>query len=160
MFHAHCTKPADPPPGFHGQLRPYQREGLGWLLFLERFGFGGCLADDMGLGKTVQVLALLHTRCRRRADRTGPSLVVAPRSLIFNWRREAERFTPNLNVLDNTGPRRQKDPEDLAEKLLLALDDPSPSPIVEAALATAEGHDWPRVALNYVEHLRRLPAGG
>src|SRR5262249_20710458 len=54
--------PADPPPSFTGTLRGYQREGLGWLLFLERFSFGGCLADDMGLGKTVMVLALLAAR--------------------------------------------------------------------------------------------------
>ena len=53
---------AEPPPQFPGELRGYQREGLGWLYFLQRFGFGGCLADDMGLGKTIQVLALLEAR--------------------------------------------------------------------------------------------------
>src|SRR5207344_299937 len=53
---------ADPPRTFHGTLREYQREGLGWLHFLRTFGLGGCLADDMGLGKTVQVLALLDSR--------------------------------------------------------------------------------------------------
>ena len=76
--------PLDSPPGFHGELRPYQREGLGWLDYLQRFGFGGILADDMGLGKTIQVLALLQ---RRRAHRQakGPSLAVVPRSLVFNW---------------------------------------------------------------------------
>src|SRR5687768_231313 len=56
------VQPADPPPTFTGVLRPYQRDGLGWIHFLSRFGFGGCLADDMGLGKTVQVLALLEER--------------------------------------------------------------------------------------------------
>ena len=55
-----------PPPGFHGELRPYQREGLGWLDYLQKFGFGGILADDMGLGKTIQVLALLQSRRARR----------------------------------------------------------------------------------------------
>ncbi len=60
-------EPVDPPKGFRGELRGYQREGLGWMLFLERFGFGGCLADDMGLGKTVQILALLAGRRARRA---------------------------------------------------------------------------------------------
>ncbi len=89
--------PADPPPGFVGTLREYQREGLGWLHFLRQFGFGGCLADDMGLGKTVQVLAMLE---ERRAGGHGPSLVVVPRSLVFNWRREAERFAPAMRVLD------------------------------------------------------------
>jgi superfamily II DNA or RNA helicase len=99
------VQPADPPKGFVGQLRPYQREGLGWLRFLERYGFGGCLADDMGLGKTVQVLALLEAR---RAAKAGPSLVVVPRSLVFNWIEEAGRFAPALRVLDHTGPGRGK----------------------------------------------------
>jgi superfamily II DNA or RNA helicase len=88
-------------PTFNGQLREYQREGLGWLHFLRRFGFGGCLADDMGLGKTVQLLALLDSVERRR-----PSLIVVPRSLIFNWKQEAARFTPRLRILDHTGVER------------------------------------------------------
>ncbi len=98
-------KPAGPPPGFNGELRPYQRDGLGWLQFLEQFGFGGCLADDMGLGKTIQVLAFLDSRRERRA---GPSLVVVPRSIVFNWKAEAARFTPELRVLDYTGPDRAR----------------------------------------------------
>lgn len=105
-------KAIDPPAGFVGELRGYQREGLGWLHFLQRFGFGGCLADDMGLGKTVQVLALLESRRELRADkkdqRLGPSLVVVPRSLVFNWKQEAARFTPQLRILDHTGTGRQK----------------------------------------------------
>ena len=97
--------PLDSPPGFHGELRPYQRDGLGWLDYLQRFAFGGILADDMGLGKTIQVLALLQ---RRRAHRQakGPSLAVVPRSLVFNWIQEAAKFTPRLRVLDYTGPGR------------------------------------------------------
>ncbi|MBP3954168.1 DEAD/DEAH box helicase [Gemmata sp. G18] len=95
-------KPADPPKAFHGELREYQREGLGWLRFLREFGFGGCLADDMGLGKTVQVLALLAGK------RSGPALVVVPRSLVFNWKQEAARFAPKLKVLDHTGTARDR----------------------------------------------------
>ncbi len=91
------------PEGFQGKLREYQREGLGWMEFLREFGFGGCLADDMGVGKTAQVLALLE---HRRAEGAGPSLVVAPRSLMFNWREEAARFTPCLRVLEHTGADR------------------------------------------------------
>ena len=93
--------PADPPPGFLGELRGYQRAGLGWLQALSRTGLGGLLADDMGLGKTVQVLAHLASR------RGRPSLIVAPRSLVFNWKREAARFTPDLRVLDHTGGDRR-----------------------------------------------------
>ena len=98
-------KPVAAPRGFVGQLRDYQREGLGWFKFLQRFRFGGCLADDMGLGKTVQVLALLESR--RKGD-SRPSLVVVPRSLIFNWQQEAARFTPKLRVLSHTGSERIK----------------------------------------------------
>jgi superfamily II DNA or RNA helicase len=104
--------PLDPPQSFQGELRPYQREGLGWLQFLERFGFGGCLADDMGLGKTVQVLALLEDR--RRAGTEKPSLVVAPRSLVFNWLAEAARFAPQLTVLDHSHPSRAKSATEFA----------------------------------------------
>jgi SNF2 family DNA or RNA helicase len=99
-------QPRDAPAGFRGELRPYQREGLGWLDYLQKFDFGGILADDMGLGKTVQVLALLQSR-RARRQAKGPSLIVVPRSLVFNWMQEAERFTPRLRVLDYTGPGRQ-----------------------------------------------------
>jgi len=92
------------PEGFVGSLRGYQRDGLGWFDFLDQFGFGGCLADDMGLGKTIQVLALLEGRRKGKA-----SLVVVPKSLVFNWKQEAERFTPELKILDHTGVNRGKD---------------------------------------------------
>jgi superfamily II DNA or RNA helicase len=106
--------PADPSSTFVGTLREYQREGLGWLHFLRRFQLGGCLADDMGLGKTVQVLALLDSRREMRApgEPVRPSLVVVPRSLVFNWIREAQRFTPNLRVLDYSGASRRGRPLD------------------------------------------------
>lgn len=106
---------ADPPEDFVGELRPYQKEGLGWMHFLRQFGFGGCLADDMGLGKTVQVLALLDARRNQHpgngngAKPNAPSLAVVPKSLVFNWKQEALRFTPNLRVLDHTGQLREKE---------------------------------------------------
>jgi superfamily II DNA or RNA helicase len=101
--------PRDAPSGFCGSLRSYQREGLGWMHFLQHFNLGGCLADDMGLGKTIQVLALLEERRILRQNNESeiqPSLVVMPRSLVFNWRQEVERFTPNLRILDHTGGER------------------------------------------------------
>jgi len=97
------VKAAVQPEGFVGQLRDYQCEGMGWMEFLREFGFGGCLADDMGVGKTAQVLATLEAR---RTERLGPSLVVAPKSLMFNWRAESARFTPGLRVLEHTGLAR------------------------------------------------------
>ncbi len=92
------------PEGFIGALRPYQERGLAWLEFLGGLGLGACLADDMGLGKTAQVLALLvaerssPTAKASTAGASGPTLVVCPMSVVENWRREAERFAPDLAV--------------------------------------------------------------
>lgn len=83
-----------PGPALKASLRPYQQAGVRWLHLLTRMGLGACLADDMGLGKTIQVLALLLT-----LQRTRPSLLVAPASLLANWQQEAERFTPSLRCL-------------------------------------------------------------
>jgi len=108
--------PASAPRGFTGVLRPYQKEGLGWFKFLEEFDFGGCLADDMGLGKTVQVLALLESRrAGRRKDGRKPSLIVVPKSLVFNWKDESARFTPKLEILDHTGIERKSGVEHFGE---------------------------------------------
>jgi superfamily II DNA or RNA helicase len=87
-----------PPAGLTIELRAYQRRGLDWLQFLRGFDLGGILADDMGLGKTVQTLA--HVLLEKEAGRLDrPALVVAPTSLVGNWRREAQRFAPSLSVL-------------------------------------------------------------
>jgi superfamily II DNA or RNA helicase len=104
------VKPAAEPRGFGGVLRPYQKEGLGWLHFLRQFHVGGCLADDMGLGKTVQVLALLQSRRLGRpadGEERRPSMVVVPKSLVFNWLDEAARFTPRLRTFNYTGTDRK-----------------------------------------------------
>jgi hypothetical protein len=121
----------DQPRGLHGELRPYQRAGLSWLAFLDRFGLGACLADDMGLGKTVQLIALLlHERSEPSppgrgqgegalpqstpssspsAPREGslpPTLIVAPMSVLSNWMREIQRFAPSLRVHVHHGSDR------------------------------------------------------
>jgi len=82
-------------PRFAGELRNYQRDGLSWLNFLKQIKLGGCLADDMGLGKTIQVLSHLdiHNQEEKRTN-----LIVAPRSLVTNWKEETQKFTPHLNV--------------------------------------------------------------
>ncbi|HMM65991.1 MAG TPA: DEAD/DEAH box helicase [Dokdonella sp.] len=97
--------PATEPPGFNATLRAYQRDGLAWLGFLADAGLGGVLADDMGLGKTVQVLAHLLAE-KQRGHLDLPALIVAPTSLVSNWREEARRFTPDLSVLVLHGPAR------------------------------------------------------
>lgn len=98
---------ADPPADFRGTLRPYQRRGFSWLGFLGRWGLGACLADDMGLGKTVQVLAAI--RAARALGESRPALVICPTSVVTNWRKEAERFTPDLAVMVHHGIGRKRD---------------------------------------------------
>ena len=98
------------PANFVGELRGYQREGLGWLEFLSAAGLGGCLADDMGLGKTVQVLAFALAR---RTHSSHPILVVAPKTLLFNWESESKRFAPSLSVLVHHGNTRARAVEPL-----------------------------------------------
>ncbi len=98
-------EPGQPPPGFVGQLRDYQKLSLGWFAFLREFRFGGCLADDMGLGKTVQVLAMLADR--KAAGSQNPCLVVAPKSVLSNWVAEANRFAPDLTAIEYHGPDRK-----------------------------------------------------
>lgn len=94
------------PQGFQGTLRPYQLRGFSWLAFLRRWGLGACLADDMGLGKTVQTLALIQRDWE--ADGRRPVLLIAPMSVVGNWKKEAERFTPDLPVLVHHGLKRAK----------------------------------------------------
>jgi superfamily II DNA or RNA helicase len=87
----------DPPATLQARLRPYQRDGFGWLASLWDLELGGILADDMGLGKTVQALALIcHARHRNPA--VGPFLVIAPTSVVSGWVGEAGRFAPGLKV--------------------------------------------------------------
>lgn len=98
--------PGVEPAGLQASLRDYQRFGLGWLQFLREAGFGGILADDMGLGKTIQTLA--HVLVEKEAGRLDrPALVIAPTSLMFNWRNEARRFAPGLKTLLLHGPERR-----------------------------------------------------
>ncbi|MGH8129063.1 MAG: DEAD/DEAH box helicase, partial [Gammaproteobacteria bacterium] len=106
------------PRGFKGKLRSYQREGLAWLDFLGTAGLGGILADDMGLGKTVQVLAHI-LGVRRHGQLKDPVLVVAPTSLVGNWRDEAARFAPSLKTLVIHGPARADRFDDIADHHLV-----------------------------------------
>ena len=85
------------PTGLRADLRPYQRDGFGWLVGLWRHRLGGVLADDMGLGKTIQTLAMI-AYARSQEPEAPPFLVVAPTSVVTTWASEAARFTPDLDV--------------------------------------------------------------
>ncbi|RKS08176.1 SNF2 family DNA or RNA helicase [Nocardiopsis sp. Huas11] len=99
--------PMTEPPGLTARLRPYQRRGAAWLRYLDRLGLGAVLADDMGLGKTVQLLALLADE-RTDGPRPAPTLLVCPTTLVGNWHKEAERFTPKLRVHVHHGTTRPR----------------------------------------------------
>jgi len=94
------------PKDFNGKLRHYQRRGYSWLSFLRQWGLGACLADDMGLGKTIQSLALIVRE--RESGEKRPVLLICPTSVVNNWRKEAEKFTPDLDVLVYHGSDRRK----------------------------------------------------
>ncbi len=101
-------QPCVVPKNLKGTLRTYQKEGIDWLNFLREFQLGGILADDMGLGKTIQVLT--HLLAEKEAGRqTHPNLIIAPTSLMANWYKEGQRFTPDLNMLILQGHKRQLD---------------------------------------------------
>ena len=103
-------------PAFERLLRPYQKDGVRWLRFLQRNRFGGILADEMGLGKTLQALVWLTMA---GAEHTGesrkPSLIVCPTSLVDNWAAEAARFTPWLKVGTMTGADRRERWKDIPQ---------------------------------------------
>lgn len=113
------------PAGLRCDMRPYQSEGLNWLVFLQSAGLGGCLADDMGLGKTIQTLALLqHNKENNISSKIAEkkeqlslfveeeskltSLIIVPATLIFNWENEIKRFVPGMSVCSHKGMLRKK----------------------------------------------------
>lgn len=98
------------PENINANLRDYQKSGFNWLNFLEEFGWGGILADDMGLGKTLQAIAFIQHLVNRNPNATN--LVAVPKSLVFNWIKEIEKFAPELKTLAYYGPfRHQLKPE-------------------------------------------------
>lgn len=84
------------PASVHAQLRPYQKNGFTWLYYMNELGFGACLADDMGLGKTLQMLTFLEKLRKERGQKRV--LLIVPASLLGNWKREAEKFVPDMSV--------------------------------------------------------------
>jgi len=132
------------PPGLVGTLRPYQKRGLSWLVFLDRLGLGACLADDMGLGKTVQLLAL------ELRERRGPTLLICPLSVLGNWQREAARFAPGLTVRVLHGADRP-DPAHLVDGCDVLLTTYATATRDADALAAVQ---WDRVVLDEAQHIK------
>ena len=156
----HQQKAPDPlpaPEGFSGQLRPYQERGLGWLAFLHRFDQGACLADDMGLGKTIQLLAFLqHLKAENELKRTV--LLIAPTSVLTNWKREATAFTPELNVHEHYGPKRPSTPAAL-KKALKDVDLLLTSyGLLQRDSELLESHDWQGLVIDEAQAIKNPSA--
>ena len=160
--------PAGTPASFRGELRPYQERGLAWLSFLGSLGLGGILADDMGLGKTPQTLSLLANDSTS-AGQQAPTLLICPMSLVGNWEREAERFTPDLRVHVHHGAGRLAGPE-LAETLnaadlvittygMVARDREALSAIGWRRVVCDEAQNIKNSATRQAQAVRSLPAG-
>ncbi|MGU3291146.1 DEAD/DEAH box helicase [Williamsia sp. M5A3_1d] len=153
-------EPLDAPTSLAAELRPYQHRGMEWLAHLASLGIGAVLADDMGLGKTVQVIALL---CRERENaepttdqqRSKPTLIVCPMSVVGNWEREIARFAPHLRVLVHHGPgRSRRDPFTAAA---LA----SEVTITTFAIATRDAESlktvaWRHVVVDEAQHIKNV----
>ncbi|WP_241191239.1 DEAD/DEAH box helicase [Deinococcus psychrotolerans] len=141
--------PVAPPTGLNAELRPYQVQGLSWLQFLREYGLSGILADDMGLGKTVQALAhLLTEKQAGRADR--PSLVIAPTSVLGNWRTEAARFAPSLKVLTLHGPQRKADFERIGDFDVIL----STYPLLPRDLDQLSVHEYHLIILDEAQNIK------
>lgn len=156
-------------------LRPYQVYGVQWMEHLCSHGIGGCLADEMGLGKTVQVISLLRrafagaegTPDTTRTDSPGatepvatpapdgPVLIIAPRSLIWNWERELKRFAPELPVYVHYGPGRSTADLDGGEKRRIILTTYSTTRIDIEALVSVE---FSYLILDESQHIKNLSA--
>ncbi|MFC5853317.1 DEAD/DEAH box helicase [Streptomyces chlorus] len=136
------VQPADPPPGLDATLRDYQLRGLAWLDLMTSLGLGGCLADDMGLGKTITLIALHLKR-----DRTEPTLVVCPASLLGNWQREITRFAPGVPVRRFHGPDRTLD--DLTGGFVLTT-----YGTMRSAAPTLAAQRWGMVVADEAQHVK------
>jgi superfamily II DNA or RNA helicase len=143
-----------PPAGLHAELRPYQLRGFAWLVAMGRLGLGACLADDMGLGKSVQALAAIqHAREQDEPEQRGPTLIVCPTSVVTNWQREAQRFTPELDVRIHHGTARARGDE------LAAVADEAAIIITSYALLARDADalasiDWRMVVLDEAQNIK------
>ncbi len=163
-------EPVPTPASFHGELRPYQERGLAWLSFLGNLGLGAVLADSMGLGKTVQVLGLVASQHEAAGEdaKAGSTLLVCPMSLVGNWEREAERFTPDLRVHVHHGADRLRG-EELSAALggadlvittygLAARDQEELSQVPWARVVCDEAQNIKNAATRQARAVRALPA--
>lgn len=136
-------------PALKATLRPYQEEGIKWMKYLYDNNMGGCLADDMGLGKTLQTIGVLNLIYPQQEK---PTLLVMPRSLLFNWQNEIARFSPKLKAYTYYGNTR-----DMAEapkhQLILTT-----YAIVRNDIETFKEQDFHYVILDESQNIKNVAA--
>jgi SNF2 family DNA or RNA helicase len=149
--------PIEDPAALQATLRDYQRRGVAWLHYLESLGLNPCLADDMGLGKTIQVISRLLME-REAGAEVPPTLIIAPTSVLGNWRREIERFAPELRSLVHQGSTREK-----SEKAFVAAAGQHDVVLTSFTLARMDekllrGVTWHRVVVDEAQNIKNPSA--
>ncbi|MDQ6991073.1 MAG: DEAD/DEAH box helicase [Mariprofundaceae bacterium] len=149
LSHIETIPEVNIPDTLTAELRDYQHEGISWMQFLREMQLGGILADDMGLGKTIQ--ALTHILCEKSAGRLKhPALVIAPTSLMYNWRREAEKFTKNLKVLTLHGAERFKSFDKITEHDVIL----TTYPLLVRDFDTLAAQPWHLLILDEAQYIK------
>ncbi len=143
-------EPVPLPESLESILRPYQKDGINWLRFLEVNTFGGILADEMGLGKTLQALAWLQMERHHPVVRGKPALIVCPTSLVGNWAEEAQKFTPQLRVLPITGADRHSKWAELPNADLVITS----YALIRRDVAHYLEHDFGILVLDEAQHIK------
>lgn len=144
------------PKGLNAKLRPYQKQGFEWLVFMRNQQFGAVLADDMGLGKTVQLISyLLHLY--EALQEKKPTLIVCPTSVLGNWQKELERFAPTLNVYIHYSGNRLKE-----EDLRYYLETHEPNIVISTYGTISQDIDflesiqWATVTLDEAQNIKNM----
>ncbi|MGB8702864.1 MAG: DEAD/DEAH box helicase [Thermosynechococcaceae cyanobacterium] len=141
-----------------GTLREYQKRGVSWLSYLEQLGLNGCLADDMGLGKTVQVIARLVQEQEQATGPLNPTLLIAPTSVVGNWRREIEKFAPHISAIVHHGTERAKDTKEfqaMAQQNQVVI---TSFTLIRKDLKLIESVAWHRIVLDEAQNIKNPKA--
>ncbi|RLV61396.1 helicase [Parashewanella curva] len=141
------------PESMNATLREYQHEGLNWLCFLKEYGFGGILADDMGLGKTLQTLAFIAKQQELGLNQKG-SLIICPTSLVGNWHKELQKFTPKLNVAVSHGVKRKPILNRLSEYDVVI----TTYPLINRDIEHFENETFDHIVLDEAQQIKNVKA--
>jgi len=149
------------PQTFQGTLRDYQKRGVSWLSYLEQLGLNGCLADDMGLGKTVQVIARLlqeQEQAKEAKKKVDPTLLIAPTSVVGNWRKEIEKFAPSLRSIVHHGNERAQETKDF--QTMVQQNDVviTSFTLIRKDLKLFDSVNWQRVVLDEAQNIKNPKA--